>query len=264
MTLLDEWIRSQRLPGTTSVYGGTIQPGLNQQFSAQPLPVDPRTGGSVYGSQPGGSLGSFIPEAPYMPPLGGGSPTYGTQPLSGGSGTYQASSTLGTQPLNFGPRPGGTVYNTQPINTGGSTYTPQPVAGPPPPLTGIQQTTHPSYRSGTNPYLDPRSNYGGTPGGYNDPLSKTAGRLNPQSEFTRALALAGLGGTSRRDQFAQGQFNKFNQGYNAATLNNPFLSLRDYMGGLNLGDSLRQQYAAQTQSQRGLNNPSRTSIVRWG
>lgn len=173
---------------------------------------------------------------------------------------YLRANTTFTTPVL--PRMPGTTFTTQPIGA------PTLMPGPPPPLPAVtpnvpQPRVNYAGRSG-NPYLDPRSTYGGGQNLYRSPLSETAGRLNPQAEITRLLALARLGGASRMDQYAQSQAPRIKQAYDAAQLNNPFLTIRQFLGQNNLGDNLRQQFQQLTASQRGLNPQSRTSVVRWG
>jgi hypothetical protein len=250
MSLVDDYLNALKSHGRTGLTGGsgTYRGTPAAPVFPPPVPVDPRTGGSTYNTyplKPGGNLGDFISGAPYTPPLSGGSPTYNA------SGT-----TFTTQPLAFGPRPSGTTYTTQPINTGGTTYTTQPIS--PVPVAGPAPAAPPVNLS--NPTI-PLGNNGSL---YTSPLSREYGEQNPLAEYTRALTRAGTDPFSRYGQFAQNQSSNYIKGFQSALLDNPFLKLRDYMKANPISAGLHNQFAGLTPNQRGLNNQSRSSVIRWG
>jgi hypothetical protein len=100
------------------------------------------------------------------------------------------------------------------------------------------------YQAG-NTYGDPNGqNWWTTPLG-RDFLSPTI----PQGEYTAYLANNNLGGFDRRSQFAQGLYGKSQSGYQAALLNYPGLSYRDYLN-THLGN-MNTLYDQATPEQRG-------------
>lgn len=116
----------------------------------------------------------------------------------------------------------------------------------------------------SNPYLDPTSNYGADKNLYDTAVSTKLGNTVPLTEWTRMTAMNGYGGNDRRGAFAQNQFSKFNNAFQAAQLRNPFLGVRDFMKQSGIGDQLEKEWLGLSAAQRGLNNQSRTNIVRWG
>ena len=106
--------------------------------------------------------------------------------------------------------------------------------------------------------------YGGTGAGYGSPLGSlydspfVRDYLSPETpgaEFESWLTGQGFGGFSRRDQFARGLSGRANAGFKAATLNNPFLTEREYLN-QHLGNGFIDNiWAGLAPSQRG-ENPS--------
>jgi hypothetical protein len=103
-------------------------------------------------------------------------------------------------------------------------------------------------------WYDPNSSYG-DPNGQNwwdtglsrDFLAPTI----PQGEFTAYLSNNNLGGFDRQSQFAQSLYGKTQSGYQAAMLNNPGLSYRDYLNTYLGGNAFGNLYNAATPEQRG-------------
>ena len=116
----------------------------------------------------------------------------------------------------------------------------------------------------SNPYYDPTSNYGAKKNLYDTGVSKKLGNTVPLTEWTRMTAMNGYGGNDRRGAFAQNQFGKFNQAFQAAQLRNPFLSVRQFMKQAGIGDQLEREWLGLSAAQRGLNNQSRVNVVRNG
>ncbi len=119
-------------------------------------------------------------------------------------------------------------------------------------------------RTGSNPYLDTTINYNGGTSYYDTPLSERMGMLNPRSEWTRLAQQQGMMGNDRRGQFGQQQYTQFQNAFEAAQLNNPSLNIRDFIQEGRVGDQLRNDWLSRSANQRGLNNASRSSIIRWG
>lgn len=124
----------------------------------------------------------------------------------------------------------------------------------------------------TNPFYDWLNLYGGTnplngapQNWYNTPLVRDdLSQTMPQGEFERYLSTAGFGGFGNEDQWARSLYGRTQQGYQAAELNNPNLSYRDYLTGLG-SDWLRTAYANLTPNQRGGGSqPGQTRWVSWG
>ena len=102
------------------------------------------------------------------------------------------------------------------------------------------------YQSG-NTYGDAQGrNWWETPLG-RDFLSPTI----PQGEWTAYLSNNNLGGFDRKSQFAQSLYGKSQGGYQAALLNNPGLSYRNYLNQFLGGGGLDNAYNEATPEQRG-------------
>ena len=102
--------------------------------------------------------------------------------------------------------------------------------------------------------------YGGTGAGYGSPTGSlydspfVRDYLSPETpgaEYEAFLTGQGYGGFGRRDQFARGLSSRANSGFKAATLNNPFLTERDYLN-QNLGSGfIDNVWAGLSPEQRG-------------
>jgi hypothetical protein len=102
--------------------------------------------------------------------------------------------------------------------------------------------------------------YGGTGSSYGSPLGSLYGTpfvrdfLSPETpgaEFEAFLTNQGFGGFGRQDQFARSLSSRANAGFKAATLNNPFLTERDYLN-QNLGSGFIDNiWAGLSPEQRG-------------
>jgi len=130
----------------------------------------------------------------------------------------------------------------QPINMGTA----------PPPLARYGGFYNPnlSYGSGHNLYDSPF---------VRDFLSPEV----PRGEYEKLLTAAGGAGNDRKGQFLRSLYDRTQAGYQAAVLNNPELSYRDYLQKFVTPQGLAAQWQAQTASQRGLNPASRTTMIRW-
>lgn len=103
-------------------------------------------------------------------------------------------------------------------------------------------------------WYNPQSTYGDQMGRnwWDTPLSRDfLSPTVPQGEYTAYLANNNLGGFGRRDQFAQGLYGKSQSGYQAALLNNPGLSYRNYLNTYLGGNGLSNLYDQATPEQRG-------------
>lgn len=90
----------------------------------------------------------------------------------------------------------------------------------------------------TNPYYQGSSAAYGNPTGslYQTPFVRDyLSPVTPGAEYEKFLTDQGYGGFDRRSQFGRGQYGRAQSGYKAALLSNPFLSERDYLGGLGSG-----------------------------
>jgi hypothetical protein len=88
--------------------------------------------------------------------------------------------------------------------------------------------------------------------------------LLPEGEYQMRLNRLGMGDMSTRfGQFGQSQFGNTQRKYQVAQLKNPALSFRDFLHRGGAGD-LKSMWRGMSSGQRGLNAPSRTSIVRLG
>lgn len=113
-------------------------------------------------------------------------------------------------------------------------------------------------------FWNPDSNYGGEMGGqpqdwYDTPLVQ---ENEPDSgAFLRWVTNQGRAGTTARDQFAQGLYNRTQSGYAAASSSNPMLTYREYLNqlGANYADQLWSQLDMR---QRGMNPGNFAGRVR--
>ncbi len=124
--------------------------------------------------------------------------------------------------------------------------------------------TNASYGSG-NPWFDQRSDYGVVGGRslYDSNLMARIQNDNVPAEWTRLVERLGLGGSTRRDQFAQNQKGRMAAGFQAAQLTNPDLRIRDYLRDFDR-TKFDRAWASQTPDQRGSNMQTRTSVIRRG
>ncbi len=120
------------------------------------------------------------------------------------------------------------------------------------------------HLNSNNPYLDPYSTYGGDESKYNTDVSEKLGNIKPQTEWTRMASAYGFGGNDRRGAFANQQFGKWNQAFQAAQLINPFLTTREFMQKSQAPNTLTDAWKGLSAQSRGLNNQSRVNVVRWG
>lgn len=151
--------------------------------------------------------------------------------------------------------------NPPPSSTMPLPIQPQPMPGSPPPLTG---SPNPVRRgTGENPYVNPGV-VGGGRNLYDTGWSKKIGELNPLSEWTRWTAQSGFGGNNRKGQFGRNQFSNFDAARNAALLERPGESLRDFATRTDPMAALQREWLGASASARGLNPASRSSVIRWG
>jgi hypothetical protein len=101
-------------------------------------------------------------------------------------------------------------------------------------------------------WFDPNSTYGSSQNWWSTPLVKDFLSPDvPQGEFMAYLSNNGLGGFDRKSQFGQSLYGKTQSGYQAAILNNPGLSYRDYLNTHLGGNAFGDAYNAATPEQRG-------------
>jgi hypothetical protein len=83
----------------------------------------------------------------------------------------------------------------------------------------------------SNPFYQPNSSYGSPLGSlFDSPFVRDfLSAETPGAEVEAYLTRQGFGGFGRKDQFARGLVPRINTGFKTATLNNPFLTERDYL-----------------------------------
>lgn len=91
--------------------------------------------------------------------------------------------------------------------------------------------------------------YGADQDWYTTPLVE--GNEHQQGTFLRYLTKNGLDGPSKKGQFAQGLYNKFNTGFLAAAATNPMLSFRDYINGFGGTGVIDNEWNQLTPQQQG-------------
>jgi hypothetical protein len=106
--------------------------------------------------------------------------------------------------------------------------------------------------NGGNPWYDPGSSYGSSQNWFTTPFSRDyMSPQVPQGEFMAYLSNNGLGGFDRASQFGQSLYGKSQSGWQAAKLNNPELSYRDYLNQYLGGNGIRNIWAGMSPDQRG-------------
>lgn len=108
-----------------------------------------------------------------------------------------------------------------------------------------------------NPFYNPSGSYGSPLGNLYDSgfVRDFLSPETPGAEFEAFLTRQGFGGFGRKDQFARGLAGRANTGFKTASLNNPFLTERDYLN-QHLGSGFIDNiWAGLAPSQRG-ENPS--------
>jgi len=125
-----------------------------------------------------------------------------------------------------------------------------------------------TYYQPQTPWYTPNSGYGGTQDWRSTGLIKDY--IDPQiprGVFQSYLSQNGFGGTSKQDQFAQGQYSNTQTGYQAALRENPTLSYLDYLNQQFGTGGMRNLWLNATPDQRG-ESPSRwtgpTRVISWG
>jgi hypothetical protein len=226
------------------------------------------------------TLNDFLGQNPFDPrKVGGefiGAPPF--QPLPGQTGLMPITiDPVSGQRMIRDPRTGGLMPVDQvrpPIQNGlmpvGMSRPPiqggtMPVAPQP---TFPTQPVAPMPMPGAAPILHPNRGTGYGPGGrnlYDTPFVRDyLSPLLPEGEFGLRLNRIGMGDTdTRRGQFGQSQYGNTQRLYQQAQLRRPGLSFRDFLSGGGAG-GLQDRWKGMTAGQRGLNAPSRSSVIRWG
>jgi hypothetical protein len=140
-----------------------------------------------------------------------------------------------------------------------------PLTSPPvtPPTTTPEPAPIPHVQSGSNPFLSTESTYGGTQNWYDTPLVKQT--MSPKAfggEWERYITEQGYGGNNRQAGIARDLASRAATGFEAASLQNPNLSNRDYFQALG-PNFIRDQLAGMTGKQRGEDWGAYSPRVRW-
>ena len=120
-----------------------------------------------------------------------------------------------------------------------------------------------SPSSATTPFWN-GTNYGATQNYATSPIAGAIREQNLPVAFSEYLNQIGIADTDNGfNRWAYQQFPRFQRGYQMATLQNPFLSLNEYMptvGGL---DAMKAQYNQLSPGARGLAWNKYAAPARW-
>ena len=116
-----------------------------------------------------------------------------------------------------------------------------------------------------NMFFTPGSTYGaGTTGWSDTPLAGNIREAAPQLAYSQYGQSQGIGDTdSAFNRWYYQQYPRFQRAYGLATLQNPFITMDDFMKTLPSLDALKAQFQHLSASQRGENNAQFAPIARW-
>ena len=118
-----------------------------------------------------------------------------------------------------------------------------------------QAQTNPQY--GSSMYYQPGSTYGADQSYNTSPVSGTIREQNPQLAYTQYGQQIGIGDQDSpfNNWFFQ-QYPRFQRAYGQATLQNPFITIDDFLKTLPSLQQVQRQYMMQAPRQRGLDYSS--------
>jgi uncharacterized protein YraI len=133
---------------------------------------------------------------------------------------------------------------------GGTGTTPAPTTPSTPPPAGIPHTpAAPNTPQASNPYYNPDSTYGSHQNWYNTPLVSQTQDFT--SEWEKFATDQGYGGNTTKSNIARNLIDRAQPGFNAATMNNPDLTPRNYLNQTLGANFFRNQLAGMTPGQKG-------------
>lgn len=116
----------------------------------------------------------------------------------------------------------------------------------------------------TNPFYTPGSTYGAPQSYSNTPLGGIMREQNPQLAFTQWGSNLGVADNdSPFNRWWMSQYPKFERGYGLATLQNPFITIDQFLNTLPSLGQMQQQFQMLSPSQRGIDYGNYAPQVRW-
>lgn len=199
-------------------------------------------------------------------------PSTGTSVLGsiphGASITITGAASNGWYPVTFNGKTGyvsAQYVNPFTPNTGGggpSTPTTPPPTTPTTPPPGIPHTpAAPNTPEASNPFYNPDSTYGSHQNWQDTPLVTQTQDFD--AEWERFLTDQGYGGTFTKHNIARGLIDRAKSGHNAATMNNPNLTPRDYLNQTLGPQFFKKQLGAMTPGQKSEMPSIYSPGARW-
>ncbi len=181
---------------------------------------------------------------------------------NGGAITLTGAATNGWFPATFNGQTG--YVSSQYVNpfTPSTPGTGTPPATPPaaPPAAIPHTPSNPNTPSGSNPFYNPGSTYGGSQNWYNTPLVSQTQDFD--AEWEKRITDQGFGGTTTKSNIARNLIDRAKSGFNAATMNNPNMTARNYLDTLG-PNFVRDRIASMTPGQRGEMHSIYRPSARW-
>lgn len=115
-----------------------------------------------------------------------------------------------------------------------------------------------------NPFFQPGSNYGGAPGWNDTPLAGNIREEAPQLAFAQHAQSQGIGDNDTAfNRWYYQQYPRFQRAYGLATLQNPFITIDEFMKTLPSLEALQAQFQQLSASQRGEQTANYAPVARW-
>ena len=117
---------------------------------------------------------------------------------------------------------------------------------------------------GSNPFFNPQSNYGADRDWNSTPLAGTIREQNPNLAYAQYGQRLGIGDNdSAFNRWFYQQFPRFQNAQGMAVLENPLMTIDQFLATMPGLDQLRAQFQSMSPAARGLNYSSMAPSVRW-
>lgn len=122
----------------------------------------------------------------------------------------------------------------------------------------------PASLSNSNPFFAPGSTYGSDKSWNDTPLAGNIREEAPQLAYSQYGQSQGIGDNDGAfSRWFYQQYPRFQRAYGLATLENPFITMDQFMKTLPSIDALQQQFQQLSASQRGEQTANFAPIARW-
>lgn len=130
---------------------------------------------------------------------------------------------------------------------------------------GFGASPAPAPAFGSNLFFNPNNNYGATNGGwYNTPLGAQLREQTPQLAYQYYGGQQGIGNTDTAfNQWFQQQYPRFQQAYGMATVQNPLITIDQFMKTLPNMQQLQGQFQQLSPDARGESARNFAPQARW-